>query len=133
MSTAACSGTNGKITQPRSHGITLPRAGTGKERMCRPTPVPIHLHLVDAVDTAEAEGMEPRTAGFSLSAIFASKSTDVFRETAFAPLIERWTPLAIGMNSLSRSMGHADFYPFVIPPPVVEKLAFVHRVIRATT
>jgi hypothetical protein len=28
-------------------------------------------------------------------------------------------------------MGHADFYPFVIPAPAYDKLAFVHRVIRA--
>jgi hypothetical protein len=28
-------------------------------------------------------------------------------------------------------MGHADFYPFVIPEPAREKLRFVHRVIRA--
>ena len=89
-----------------------------------------YLHLVDAVDTAEAEGMEPRAAGFSLSLIFAAKTTDVFRETAFPALMERWTPLAIGLNSLSRSMGHADFYPFITPPPVVDKLAFVHRSVR---
>ena len=90
-----------------------------------------YLHLVDAVDTAEAEGMEPRPSGFSLSAIFASKKPDVYADATFDALMERWTPLAIGLNSLSRSIGHADFYPFVIPPPVVDKLAFVHRVVRA--
>jgi hypothetical protein len=92
-----------------------------------------YLHLVDAVDTAEAEGMEPRATGFSLSTIFANKKPDVYADATFAALIERWTPLAIGLNSLSRSIGHADFYPFVIPPPVVEKLAFVHQVVRAAT
>jgi hypothetical protein len=89
-----------------------------------------YLHLVDAVDTAEAEGMEPRAAGFSLSSIFANKKPDIYTEATFAALMERWTPLAIGLNSLSRSIGHADFYPFVIPPPVVDKLAFVHRAVR---
>jgi hypothetical protein len=90
-----------------------------------------YMHLVDAVDTAEAEGMEPHTIGFSLSSFFANKRADVYADAAFPALMERWTPLAIGMNSLSRSMGYDDFYPFVIPPPVVEKLAFVHRVVRA--
>jgi hypothetical protein len=98
-----------------------------------------YLHLVDAVDTAEAEGMEPRPGakpvGFSLSAIFASRRADVYidvyTDVTFSGLMERWTPLALGLNSLSRSIGHADFYPFIIPPPVVEKLAFVHRVVRA--
>jgi hypothetical protein len=27
-------------------------------------------------------------------------------------------------------MGHNDFYPFVIPAPAYDKLAFVHEVIR---
>jgi hypothetical protein len=90
-----------------------------------------YMHLVDAVDTAEAEGMEPRAIGFSLSSFFANRRTDVYADVAFPALMERWTPLAIGMNSLNRSMGYDDFYPFVIPPPVAEKLAFVHRVIRA--
>jgi hypothetical protein len=35
------------------------------------------------------------------------------------------------MNSLSRSLGHRDFYPFVISAPVRAKLAFVHRVVHA--
>jgi hypothetical protein len=91
-----------------------------------------YLHLVDAVDTAEAEGMEPRVAGVSLRSIFGNRRPDIYAETTFAALIERWTPLAIGLNSLSRSIGHDDFYPFIIPPPVVEKLAFVHQVIRAS-
>jgi hypothetical protein len=92
-----------------------------------------YLHLVDAVDTAEAEGMEPRASGFSLSTIFTNKKPDVYADATFAALMERWTPLAIGLNSLNRSMGHADFYPFIIPPPVVDKLAFVHRAVRAAT
>ncbi len=45
----------------------------------------------------------------------------------------RWVPLTIAMNSLSRSMGHDDFYPFVIPEPAYDKLAFVHRVIHEGT
>jgi hypothetical protein len=92
-----------------------------------------YLHLVDAVDSAEAEGMEPRASGFSLSTIFTNKKPDVYADVTFATLMERWTPLAIGLNNLSRSIGHADFYPFVIPPPVVDKLAFVHRVVRQAT
>jgi hypothetical protein len=31
---------------------------------------------------------------------------------------------------MNRSMGHADYYPFVIPDPAREKLRFVHQVIR---
>ncbi len=35
------------------------------------------------------------------------------------------------MNSLNRSMGQPDLYPFVIAPKVIEKLGFVHKVVHA--
>lgn len=89
-----------------------------------------YIHMVDAVDTAEAVGLEPRAAGLILGAVWPFKSYDVYREETFQALRERWVPLTIAMNSLSRSMGHADFYPFVISMAAWEKLAFVHAVIR---
>lgn len=89
-----------------------------------------YLHIVEALDTAEAVGMEPRAAGFSIGSIWSFKKYDIYREESFASLVERWLPLAIAMNSLSRSMGHDDFYPFVIPAPAYDKLEFIHNVIR---
>ncbi len=89
-----------------------------------------YLHLVDAVDTAEASGLEPRAAGIDWGAIWPFKRTDVYRDGGFPALMERWIPLTLAMNSLNRSMGHNDFYPFVIPVPAYDKLAFVHRAIR---
>jgi hypothetical protein len=90
-----------------------------------------YLHMVDSVDTAEAEGMEPRAAGLIFGSIWPFNKYDVYREETLDSLLERWVPLTLALNSLSRSMGHADFYPFVIPEPAREKLRFVHRVIRA--
>lgn len=89
-----------------------------------------YLHMVDTLDTAEASGMEPRTAGLAFGAIWPFKTYDIYREETFDALLERWIPLALAMNNLNRSMGHDDFYPFVIPAPAVAKLAFVHRAIR---
>jgi hypothetical protein len=89
-----------------------------------------YLHLVDALDTAEASGLEPRAAGIDWGAIWPFKRIDVYREGGFPALMERWIPLTLAMNGLNRSMGHSDFYPFVIPAPAYDKLAFVHRVIR---
>jgi hypothetical protein len=90
-----------------------------------------YLHMVSALDTAEASGMEPRAAAFAFGAQWAFKSYDAYRQESFPALMERWIPLAIALNSLSRSMGHDDFYPFVIPAPAYDKLAFVHNAIRA--
>ena len=35
-------------------------------------------------------------------------------------------PLAWSLNQINRSMGKDDLYPFVLAPPVVEKVVFVH-------
>ena len=44
-------------------------------------------------------------------------------------LIEAWLPLTYAVNSLNRSMGQPDLYPFVLPPAAVDKLRFVHDVV----
>ena len=88
-----------------------------------------YLHMVDAVDSAEALGMEPRASGI-LGSVWPFNANDVYLTESFDALMERWVPLSLALNSLNRSMGHPDFYPFVIPQPAVAKLAFVHRVVR---
>ncbi len=60
------------------------------------------------------------------------RSTSI-RTESFDALIRRWVPLTLALNDINRSMGHEDFYPFVIPEVAATKLAFVHRVIRQAT
>jgi hypothetical protein len=43
----------------------------------------------------------------------------------------RWFPLTYVLNSLNRSLGMPDGYPFALAPPVIDKLRFVHRVVAA--
>jgi hypothetical protein len=40
-------------------------------------------------------------------------------------------PLTYALNTINRSMGRADLYPFTLAPPVIEKLTFVHDRVRA--
>ena len=44
-------------------------------------------------------------------------------------LVDAWVPLTVALNSVNRSMGHADLYPFVLNEPVMRKLEFVHDLI----
>ncbi len=89
-----------------------------------------YLHMTEAIDTADSAGMEPRAAGLNFGALWPFKRYDIYREETFQSLKDRWIPLTIAMNRISRSMGHNDFYPFVIPGPAYDKLAFVHHVVR---
>ena len=46
-------------------------------------------------------------------------------------MCEGKVPAAQALNALNRSLGKDDLYPFELPPAVISKLAFVHRVITA--
>ena len=64
----------------------------------------------------------------------AALSTDIDLDAPHAvsiePLIEAWLPLTFAVNSLNRSMGQSDLYPFVLSPSVVAKLGFIHDLVR---
>lgn len=90
-----------------------------------------YLHMVDALDTAAIHRIEPRTG--RLAGVLPLPSLDAYRTETFDALFKRWVPLTLALNDINRSMGHADFYPFVVPEVAITKLAFVHRIIRAST
>ena len=48
------------------------------------------------------------------------------------PLVHAWVPLTFALNSLNRSMGLGDLYPFILPRCVVEKLGFIHDLVHGT-
>jgi len=85
-----------------------------------------YLHIVDTVDTAAG-------CGLMLAPDDPNEPTlqDVapVENASFERLIKRWFPLTYVLNSLNRSLGLADAYPFTLAPKVIEKLRFVHRVI----
>ena len=92
-----------------------------------------YLHIVDALETAAVHRIEPQAAAFNRNGAWPSRVIDVYRTRDFEALIRRWVPLALALNDINRSMGHGDFYPFVIPEVAVAKLSFVHRIIRTVT
>jgi hypothetical protein len=48
-----------------------------------------------------------------------------------AQLIDTWIPLSNALNSLNRTMGQPDLYPFILSPPVIAKLAAIHDLAHA--
>ena len=55
---------------------------------------------------------------------------DPYRRSRSSAMVEAWLPLTFAVNSLNRCMGTADLYPFVLSPPAIAKLDFVHRLMR---
>ena len=76
------------------------------------------LHLTDMVDSAAATGLRLRglAAGY-----------DAYVEADAERLIALGVDHAIALNHVTRAIGHADVYPFVLRPLTRAKLAFAHR------
>jgi hypothetical protein len=83
------------------------------------------LHILDTLETAVQFGVSlPSTdTGSTVRAI-----VDPYTHSNFQDIFDQWVPLTFALNSLNRSMGHEDAYPFVLAPPVMEKLALVHSI-----
>jgi hypothetical protein len=86
-----------------------------------------YLHMVDTLDTAYACGMtlQPKKAGEPELKIEERPA----RSTAFDDVIKEWFALSYVLNSLNRSVGMPDPYPFTLSTPVINKLRFVHEVV----
>jgi hypothetical protein len=88
-----------------------------------------YLHMLDTLETAHACGLslhpvKPHEP--SLDVVTLPTRSDAFDDT-----VSDWFALTYVLNSLNRSVGMPDSYPFKLGPPVIEKLAFVHQVVRA--
>jgi hypothetical protein len=87
-----------------------------------------YLHMFDTLDTAHACGMmlRPHKPGEPKLDI----ETRPLTEESFDELMRDWFALTYVLNSLNRSVGMPDAYPFTLSTPVLRKLRFVHDVVR---
>jgi hypothetical protein len=88
-----------------------------------------YLHIVDTLETAKSHGLTVRTPANEKPG--ERISTDRLAFYDFESLATGWNAVTLALNSLNRSMGMKDAYPFVLTPPVLEKLRFVHDLVRA--
>jgi hypothetical protein len=100
-----------------------------------------YMHIVDTLETARAFSLSLRPIKDSAQALPPVKEAPRPQEPAlasrrlnlhsFEDLIAGWIPLTMALNSLSRSMGMNDSYPFVLSETAIEKLRFVHGAVEA--
>jgi hypothetical protein len=89
-----------------------------------------YFHMIDTLETAHVAGLAvspklPQSPGAVFD--FHPRDTDMKR------LVEAWLALTFAVNSVNRSMGLHDLYPFVLGPLAVAKLTFVQERIRAVS
>lgn len=88
-----------------------------------------YLHIVDTLEMAGEFGIKVKPVVTDDPDLEAEIDFDSYRARTIDLLIESWLPLAFAVNSLNRSMGQPDLYPFVLAPPAIRKMGYVHELI----
>jgi hypothetical protein len=88
-----------------------------------------YLHMVDLMETAASYNTRLSVPGNGgeIEEVMNPLETGV---PDFDALVDQWVPVTLLVNSLNRSLGQEDAYPFALSPGALEKLRFVHRVIQ---
>ena len=88
-----------------------------------------YLHIVDTLEMAATFGLRVRPKVAKTEDLTAEIDFDPYAAGTIEDLIDAWLPLTFAVNSLNRCMGSYDLYPFVLSPPAIGKLGFVHRLV----
>lgn len=90
-----------------------------------------YLHMVDLLETAASYNTRMTIPGQEqeLEEVVNPLETG---QPDFDALVEQWVPVTLLVNSLNRSLGQEDAYPFALSPAALEKLRYVHDVISET-
>lgn len=86
-----------------------------------------YLHMIDTLDTAFHCGIAAKPKKPSEPEMLIEERPA--RTEDFDDMMTNWFALTYVLNSLNRSIGMPDAYPFALSPLVIRKLEFIHRVI----
>ena len=88
-----------------------------------------YLHMVDLLDTAASYDTSlalPEPRAVRLPQLVIASPYDKAGAPDFATMVRQWAPLTLLLNSLNRSLGHDDAYPFALSTGALKKLEFIH-------
>ena len=89
-----------------------------------------YMHMADALETSAAIGLRLEPLRRDEPSLHAVANPIGEGYASFDKMMQDWLPLTYVLNELNRSLGNGDAYPFVIAPPAVEKLRFIHETIQ---
>ncbi len=89
-----------------------------------------YLHITDTIDTSREAGMVLHADQVRFAAPRDVEPLESYDDVPVERLLYDWKWISLFFNRVNTAMGKNPLYPFEIPPPVVAKLGFVHRVVR---
>lgn len=87
-----------------------------------------YLHTMDLMETAASYRVQLRLPGH-LASWPPMEDPFTHIQAPFESILQQCVPLTLMLNSLNRSLGHNDAYPFAPSAGAVAKLKFVHEVV----
>ena len=91
------------------------------------------MHIIDTLETASDADLQfqGKALGRPTQDFDPGLNLGITNAQAdFSAVLDDWFTLSQGMNLLNRSMGLEDAYPFELAPNVIEKLRFVHQLVK---
>ncbi|RYF01811.1 MAG: hypothetical protein EOO32_02500 [Comamonadaceae bacterium] len=88
-----------------------------------------YLHMVDLLETAESYKTEVTVPGPLDAPRYAMVNPFTQPVPDFGEMLRAWVPLTLLLNSLTRSLGQLDAYPFALSAGAQAKLGFVHALV----
>lgn len=86
-----------------------------------------YMHMYDTLETAYSWkiNFNPKLSKYPKK----EQDIEISTDDSFNEMLGNWTWATGALNSLNRSMGLNDPYPFIVTAKVGEKLRFIHKVI----
>jgi hypothetical protein len=91
-----------------------------------------YLHIIDTLETARVFGVTVQGQPGMQHKPGVEIDFDPYHASHIDQLIAAWLPLCFAVNSINRSMGQPDLYPFVLNQTAIAKLAYVHDLIQTS-
>ncbi|KKB07451.1 zinc-binding metallopeptidase family protein [Devosia chinhatensis] len=88
-----------------------------------------YLHITDTVEMAASFGLRARPSTRDDKLVVPAITFDPYMAPDMGAIVDQWIPLAGLINNLNRAVGQPDAYPFILTPPVIEKLGFINGLI----
>ena len=94
-----------------------------------------YMHIIDTLETAQNFSITGSTSGSAVDneevgELDLPQDQYYFSvQTPIANILDTWMDFSVILNSLNRSMGLDDAYPFVLTQSVRTKLSFIHHAI----
>jgi hypothetical protein len=91
-----------------------------------------YLHIIDTLEMSSAFNLQLSPDIDKDGEFRVDQNVNPYAAPSMEPLIKVWLPVTTALNTLSKTMGKDDLYPFMLSPPVVRKLDFIHTLVHSS-